>query len=126
MQELLIRHRTSYRYQVPVQLGPHRLMLRPRESCEVRLKTFDLNIRPQAQVSWAHDVFGNAVATAVFAGLTEELVIASSARVQLEAVAWPVFDIRSEEHTSELQSLMRISYAVFCLKKKTRENITLH
>src|SRR3546814_5645107 len=29
-----------------------------------------------------------------------------------------VIDIRSEEHTSELQSLMRISYAVFCLKKK--------
>src|SRR3546814_2976606 len=28
------------------------------------------------------------------------------------------FDARSEEHTSELQSLMRISYAVFCLKKK--------
>src|SRR3546814_8210624 len=32
---------------------------------------------------------------------------------------------RSEEHTSELQSLMRISYAVFCLKKKkTKQNIT--
>src|SRR3546814_4735857 len=30
---------------------------------------------------------------------------------------------RSEEHTSELQSLMRISYAVFCLKKKNRNNI---
>src|SRR3546814_9085834 len=29
---------------------------------------------------------------------------------------------RSEEHTSELQSLMRISYAVFCLKKKNRHN----
>src|SRR3546814_9772712 len=29
---------------------------------------------------------------------------------------------RSEEHTSELQSLMRISYAVFCLKKKTQTN----
>src|SRR3546814_2454673 len=29
---------------------------------------------------------------------------------------------RSEEHTSELQSLMRISYAVFCLKKKTKPN----
>src|SRR3546814_10188423 len=29
-------------------------------------------------------------------------------------------DARSEEHTSELQSLMRISYAVFCLKKKTK------
>src|SRR3546814_1921915 len=33
--------------------------------------------------------------------------------------------LRSEEHTSELQSLMRISYAVFCLKKK-RTNIQLH
>src|SRR3546814_9655397 len=30
--------------------------------------------------------------------------------------------VRSEEHTSELQSLMRISYAVFCLKKKKRHN----
>src|SRR3546814_2654170 len=30
---------------------------------------------------------------------------------------------RSEEHTSELQSLMRISYAVFCLKKKKTKNI---
>src|SRR3546814_5758356 len=33
---------------------------------------------------------------------------------------------RSEEHTSELQSLMRISYAVFCLKKKTSIPITTH
>src|SRR3546814_10166366 len=31
---------------------------------------------------------------------------------------------RSEEHTSELQSLMRISYAVFCLKKKKKHTIT--
>src|SRR3546814_9827295 len=34
------------------------------------------------------------------------------------AIQGPPFDCRSEEHTSELQSLMRISYAVFCLKKK--------
>src|SRR3546814_10449024 len=33
---------------------------------------------------------------------------------------------RSEEHTSELQSLMRISYAVFCLKKNTTTNNTPH
>src|SRR3546814_8943279 len=31
-------------------------------------------------------------------------------------------DLRSEEHTSELQSLMRISYAVFCLKKKEKQD----
>src|SRR3546814_2067216 len=34
--------------------------------------------------------------------------------------------VRSEEHTSELQSLMRISYAVFCLKKKKHNTKTIH
>src|SRR3546814_10200529 len=34
--------------------------------------------------------------------------------------------VRSEEHTSELQSLMRISYAVFCLKKKKKQKIDTH
>src|SRR3546814_2949538 len=40
---------------------------------------------------------------------------------------WPssVGQVRSEEHTSELQSLMRISYAVFCLKKKNK-SLTSH
>src|SRR3546814_9266865 len=45
----------------------------------------------------------------------------------IHRIAWPKvgamtgisMNTRSEEHTSELQSLMRISYAVFCLKKKT-------
>src|SRR3546814_9645302 len=37
-----------------------------------------------------------------------------------DAIAIPL--PRSEEHTSELQSLMRISYAVFCLKKKNKTN----
>src|SRR3546814_5174651 len=36
------------------------------------------------------------------------------------------FSVRSEEHTSELQSLMRISYAVFCLKKKNIVTRTPH
>src|SRR3546814_7341293 len=35
-------------------------------------------------------------------------------------------EARSEEHTSELQSLMRISYAVFCLKKKKSKSQDLH
>src|SRR3546814_10082342 len=38
----------------------------------------------------------------------------------VRGVSARVFGFRSEEHTSELQSLMRISYAVFCLKKKTQ------
>src|SRR3546814_2284388 len=48
------------------------------------------------------------------------------------AMVWAVFAmfigvwVRSEEHTSELQSLMRISYAVFCLKKKNNLIIIMH
>src|SRR3546814_3692901 len=43
----------------------------------------------------------------------------------LAAVTVPSFlNARSEEHTSELQSLMRISYAVFCLKKKNKTHST--
>src|SRR3546814_7292399 len=49
----------------------------------------------------------------VQAALADLGIIAVREEVALE----PAF--RSEEHTSELQSLMRISYAVFCLKKKT-------
>src|SRR3546814_4634578 len=46
---------------------------------------------------------------------------------ELGITAVPGAGARSEEHTSELQSLMRISYAVFCLKKKTIRLInTLH
>src|SRR3546814_1451280 len=41
-----------------------------------------------------------------------------------EAIAAAGFLARSEEHTSELQSLMRISYAVFCLKKKNNKHIS--
>src|SRR3546814_1850053 len=44
----------------------------------------------------------------------------------LKALAAMSDVIRSEEHTSELQSLMRISYAVFCLKKKTRQSMRAH
>src|SRR3546814_8680215 len=40
-------------------------------------------------------------------------------RLRLSPARRPPSSDRSEEHTSELQSLMRISYAVFCLKKKT-------
>src|SRR3546814_3827839 len=45
--------------------------------------------------------------------------------VPVRAIA-PERPLRSEEHTSELQSLMRISYAVFCLKKKTKYKQSQH
>src|SRR3546814_3755804 len=53
----------------------------------------------------------------VCSGLQKRL-IALVSQVSWESFSY--FLMRSEEHTSELQSLMRISYAVFCLKKKTK------
>src|SRR3546814_3330456 len=56
--------------------------------------------------------------------LSDELALVSLHDGRLTALARPIglknrsIDLRSEEHTSELQSLMRHSYAVFCLKKK--------
>jgi transglutaminase-like putative cysteine protease len=90
---LTIRHKTTYQYNRPVGLGPHRLMLRPRESRELRLVSNVLTVTPQAVVSWAHDVFGNAVATATFQGTTDQLVVDSVVELQLDAAPWPVFDV---------------------------------
>ena len=90
---LNISHRTEYRYAAPVALGPHRLMLRPRETNELRLLSFELELLPKARVTWAHDVAGNSIATAGFSGLTDALVVESRMIVDLIAPAWPVFDI---------------------------------
>lgn len=90
---LEIHHRTTYHYRQTIFLGPHRLMLRPRESRDLRLLSSNVTVTPTAAVTWAHDVFGNAVATAIFHTAADKLVIDSIAQIQLDAVAWPVFDI---------------------------------
>lgn len=88
-----IVHRTEYRYRTQVALRPHRMMLRPRETRELTLLSFDLGTSPEASVTWAHDVAGNTVATASFADLTDHLILESRTRVDLIAANWPIFDI---------------------------------
>src|SRR3546814_3929101 len=56
------------------------------------------------------------------AGLLLAAAVRRGAAVAAVAPVPRGLDVRSEEHTSELQSLMRISYAVFCLKKKKTIN----
>src|SRR3546814_8275183 len=46
------------------------------------------------------------------------IIVVTTPLTASRSTRWARFSNRSEEHTSELQSLMRISYAVFCLKKK--------
>jgi transglutaminase-like putative cysteine protease len=118
---LTIHHKTTYRFRRPVSLWPHRLMLRPRESRDLRLVSSTVVVTPAAVVSWAQDVFGNAVATASFKAMTDHLVIDSVAELQLDAQAWPVFDIAasaisypfrySDEDWTDLGALTMRQYA---------------
>src|SRR3546814_8174879 len=59
---------------------------------------------------------------AVLDGERDEVFAACALRGRDYRPHLRVGSVRSEEHTSELQSLMRISYAVFCLKKKNKKN----
>src|SRR3546814_2318618 len=71
-------------------------------------------------------VAGRLLSAAVAVGDRHAAVLAEGlggdARAERALAALVFGHVRSEEHTSELQSLMRISYAVFCLKKKTTQN----
>ncbi len=93
MPTITITHTTIYRYRVAVVLGPHRLMLRPRETRDLTLTAFDLDITPTAHIDWSHDVAGNAIAIANFDVATETLSIRSHTTAILNAPDWPVFPI---------------------------------
>ncbi len=90
-----IRHKTSYRYRSPVTLGAHRLMLRPRESRNLRVVSAEITVSPSAPLAWANDVFGNAIATVSFSAPTDTLVVESRVALEHQAEAWPIFDIAS-------------------------------
>ncbi len=99
MSRLQIRHKTACRYDRKVSLGPHRLMLRPRESRDLQLTSIDFSIEPGAEPTWARDVFGNAVATATFGDPSARLSIESVADVTISADPWPIFDIAASAIT---------------------------
>jgi transglutaminase-like putative cysteine protease len=91
-----VRHTTVYRYSRPVALGDHRLMLRPRDSHDLRLIKTNLTFSPAASVRWMHDVFGNSVAIASFSEPSAELKIESTLLLETYAAERPPFQITSE------------------------------
>lgn len=88
-----ITHSTTYHYAGRIALGPHRLMLRPRETPDLRLISFEMDVSPAADIVWSHDVAGNSVATASFSSMSAVLAVRSRTKVELIASAWPVFAI---------------------------------
>jgi hypothetical protein len=93
MPTITTTHTTTYRYRTAVVLVPNRLMLRPRETRDLTLTAFDLEITPTARIDWSHDVSGNAVAIANFDVSTDILSIKSHTTAVLTAPDRPVFPI---------------------------------
>lgn len=82
MQRYKIIHRTYYNYSNEVTLGPHQLLLRPREDHELRIESLALKITPTATLLWHRDVEGNSVAIAKFDSPTNQLAIESEVIIQ--------------------------------------------
>jgi transglutaminase-like putative cysteine protease len=94
-----VQHTTIYRYRRPVQLGEHRLMLRPRDSHDLRLIETSLDCWPAATIRWSYDVFGNSIAIASFAEPTTELRIVSRLRLETFTRKRPAFQVTPEAAT---------------------------
>lgn len=77
VKHLTVRHTTRYTYAKPVTLGTHRLMLRPRDSHDLRLVDATLTLSPPGSIRWIHDVFGNSLAIVDFIDPASELTIES-------------------------------------------------
>lgn len=91
MQILTVHHLTRYRYDRPVQFGPHRLMMRPRDSHDLRMLQASLAVFPAAETRWAHDVFGNSVAHVHFQEEADHLDIESIIRIEHYGLEAPDF-----------------------------------
>ncbi len=82
MRRYKIVHHTYYNYSGAVRLGPHSLLLRPREGHDLRIESFDVHITPGASLFWHRDVEGNSVAIAHFDTPARQLVIESTVVIQ--------------------------------------------
>ena len=96
MKLLTVRHATTYRYSAPVAFGQHRLMLRPRDSHDLRVVGAELALSPPGTMRWMHDVFGNSVALVDFAEAAAELSIVSTLTLERFALPRPEFPIAPE------------------------------
>ena len=82
MKRYKIIHKTQYQFTGLVQLLPHTLRLRPRESHDLRIESSLLTITPTALLRWQSDVEGNSIAVANFTGNNDELTIISETIIQ--------------------------------------------
>jgi transglutaminase-like putative cysteine protease len=127
MQRFKIFHETIYLFQNAVTLGPHKLLIRPREGHDVRIESSSLTIEPAATVKWHRDELDNSVAIARFSQSAKQLNIVSEIVIQ-HYDEWPLdfhvddyavqfpFAYEHEEHLAlspYLQCDMRSNDSIF-------------
>ena len=97
LRRLKVVHRTAYTYSAPVRPGEHRLMMRPRDSHDLRLVSATLTMDPNAVVTWSYDAFANSIAKLDFQSaettrveITSEVVVEQFALddIDVELAPW--------------------------------------
>ena len=99
IQRLSVHHLTRYRYVRPVRFNEHRLMIRPRDSHDLRLLDASLRIEPESRLRWVHDVFGNSVAVAEFDTDSDLLEIESTIVIERHPLSNATFVIEPYART---------------------------
>ena len=84
MKQIRILHQTAYFYRAPVQLGPHRALMRPREGHDLQIVAAKLEITPQAHVRWLRDIYGNSITVLTFGEPTQQFSLQSDITVMLQ------------------------------------------
>jgi transglutaminase-like putative cysteine protease len=91
MTRLFIRHETRYAYERPVSFGPHRLLVRPRDSHATRVAGATLAFSPTGDTRWVYDAMGNCVCLLQPHGEASSLSIISELTIErFPAPLWPL------------------------------------
>ena len=91
MTRLTILHETRYDYDRPVGFGPHRLLIRPRDSHSMRVVEASLQVTPPGDIRWVYDALGNCVCLFQPFGQADSLAITS--HLVIERFPAPLTDV---------------------------------
>jgi len=115
-ERLHLVHETCYTYSAPVEFGPHRLVLRPREGHDVQLEVMTLETFPASSVRWYRDILDNSIAVAEFSEPSAELRIRSEFIIALPAnfdEARPPVQVSYPPHVAGIDELITVPYRQF-------------
>ncbi|MDB3978742.1 transglutaminase family protein [Pseudomonadales bacterium] len=133
MQLIHVVHQTTYTFDQVVTLRPHRLLLRPRDGFDLRIRQSGLSITPTPALYWQRDAFNNSVAIAVFDQPTLQLDIVSTLTLEQyqtdglnlsQLLPNPVLDHDLEPEAAVLQAYQTSRLALSDLPQSLTEGLS--